>query len=85
MENQYCIQTLSPHYAQNPLLYCTENLTLNHVIKLRVGLKEWLEAALSKSTSITCLDPSYIFDQFEELQKMLEALFLLIVQPALAD
>jgi len=85
MENQYSIQTLSLHYAQNPLQYCTENLTFNHIIKLRVGLKEWLEAALSKSTSITSLDHSYIFDQFEELQKMLEALFLLIIQPALTD
>jgi len=85
MEDQYSIQALSPHYAQNPLQYCIENLTFNHIVKLRVGLKEWLEAALSKSTSITSLDHSYIFDQFEELQRMLEALFLLIVQPALVD
>ncbi|MEJ5995195.1 hypothetical protein WG904_12270 [Pedobacter sp. Du54] len=85
MDNQFTTQTLSPNYKQNPLQYCKENLTLNHIVNLRFGLKEWLEAALSTSTSITSLDHFFIFDQFEELQKILEALFLLIVQPVLAD
>ena len=85
MENQYTIQLLSPHFKENPIEYCRENLTLNHVIKIRYGLKEWLEAALSKNSSITSLDHPYLFDQFEDLQKLLEALFLLVVQPALAD
>lgn len=85
MENRYTIQTLSPHFKENPIAYCSENLTLDHVIKIRYGLKEWLEAALSENNSITSLDHNYIFDQFEDLQKILEAVFLLIVAPALAD
>jgi len=84
-EIPYTIQILSPYYKENPMKYCSENLTLNHVIKLRYGLKEWLEAALSKNSSITSLDHPYIFDQYEDLQKILEALFLLVVQPTLAD
>lgn len=79
------LQVLSLHYRENPLHYCIDYLTPNQVIKLRYGLKEWLEAGLSKNSSITSLDYPYIFDQFEELQKILEALFLLIVQPALAN
>ncbi len=79
------IQNLSPHFSENPINYLNESLTFNHIIKIRQGLKEWLEAALSKNTSIAVLDHVYIFDQFEELQKILEALFLLIVQPALSD
>ena len=85
MDNQYSIQLLSPHFKENPLEYCSEILTLNHVSKMRFGLKEWLEAALSENMSIAQLDSIYIFDQFEDLQKTLEALFLLIIQPALAD
>ena len=85
LENQYTIQTLSPHFKENAIAYFSENLTLNHVIKLRYGLKEWLEAALSENNSITSLDHTYIFDQFEDLQKILEAMFLLIVAPALVD
>lgn len=85
MANHYTIQLLSPHYKENPIEYCRENLTLNHIIKIRYGLKEWLEAALSKNGSITSLDHPYLFEQFEDLQKILEASFLLIVQPAIAD
>ncbi len=85
MDNQYTIQTLSPHFKAYPLHYCVEHLTLDHTIKLRYGLKEWLEAALSKNNSITSLEHPYLFDQFEELQCILEALFLLIIQPALTD
>ncbi len=85
LKNQYHVQTLSPHFKANPLQFCIDNLTLNHIVKLRYGLNEWLEAALSKNSSITSLDYAYIFDQFEELQKIVEALFLIIIQPALAD
>ena len=85
VENQYTIQTLSPHFKENPIAYCSENLTLNHVIKLRYGLKEWLEAALSENNSITSLDHTFIFDQFEDLQKILEAMFLIIISPTLLD
>ena len=85
MDNQYIIQTLSPYFKEHPLQYCAKNLTFDHIIKLRYGLKEWLDAALSKNSSITSLDHSYIFDQFEELQKIAEALFLLIIQPAITD
>lgn len=76
------IQNLSPHFREHPILYLNEFLTINDVIKLRHGLKEWLEAALSQNYSIASLDPIYIFDQFEELQKILEALFLLIIEPS---
>ena len=85
MDNQYTIQTLSPHFKAYPLEYCAAHLSLTQIIKLRYGLKEWLEAALSKNSSITSLDHSYLFDQFEELQCILEALFLLIIQPTLTD
>ncbi len=85
IENQYDIQILPPHYRENPLDFCTENLTINRVNQLRYGLKEWLEAALSKKNSIANLnDHTYIFGQFEELQKIIEALFLLIIKPALS-
>lgn len=79
--NEVDIQSLSKHYRENPLEYCIEHLTLKEVIHLRYGLKEWLEAALSVKNSITALDHTYVFDQFESLQKILEALFLLIIQP----
>ncbi len=79
------IQVLSPHFKENPLAYCIENLTINYIIKMRYGLKEWLEAGLSRNSSITALAHSYIFDQFEELQKIMEALYSLIMQPTLAD
>jgi len=81
----YNAQYLSPHFQENPIEYCIEKITINEVIKLRYGLKEWLEAALSKNRSITHLAPYYIFNQFKELQKIMEALFLLIAKPALID
>lgn len=84
MEYNYVVLTLSPHYNENPIDYCAENLTLDQVTKLRYGLKEWLDAALSKNNSITSLNHMYIFDQYEELQKIVEALFLLIIEPALS-
>ncbi|HTN00220.1 MAG TPA: hypothetical protein VL088_15800 [Pedobacter sp.] len=79
------VQLLSPHFKENPIDYCIEKLTIDHIIKIRYGLKEWLEAALSKNSNITNLDHIYIFDQFEELQKIMEALFLLIIQPTRAN
>jgi hypothetical protein len=79
------IKVLPTEYWGNPIRYCEETLHLNHIRKLRYGLKAWLEAALSKQSSITTLDPVYIFDQFEELQQIMEALYLLIVQAALTD
>lgn len=81
----YKAQYLSPHFQENPIEYCIEKMTISEVIKLRYGLKEWLEAALSKNRNITHLAPYYIFDQFKELQKIMEALFLLIAKPALRD
>ncbi len=85
IENKYTIQALSPHYIENPLDFCIESLTINRISQLRYGLKEWLEAGLSQKNSIVNLNHTYIFDQFEELQKIVEALFLLIVQPALSN
>ncbi|SFG88334.1 hypothetical protein [Pedobacter insulae] len=79
------IQMLSPHFKENPLDYCTKNLTIDHVIKIRYGLKEWLEAALSKNSNITDLAYPYIFDQFEELQRIMEALCLLVTRHASTD
>ena len=77
----HTIHTLPPHFRENLIEFCSEILTLPHVTKLRYGLKEWLEAALSQNNSITTLDPPYIFDQYEDLQKIVEASFLLITQP----
>ncbi|MGF1924218.1 MAG: hypothetical protein ACQUHE_08560, partial [Bacteroidia bacterium] len=80
--NEVHVQSLSKHYRENPLEYCIEHITLKEVIHLRYGLKEWLEAALSVKNSITGLDHTYVFDQFEAIQNILEALLLLIIQPA---
>jgi hypothetical protein len=90
MEDTSCVkgykaQYLSLHFQENPIDYCIENMTINDVIKLRYGLKEWLEAALSKNRNITHLAHCYIFNQFQELQQIMEALFLVIAQPALLD
>lgn len=62
----------------NPLIYCRATLTHQNVIKLRLGLKEWLDAGLSKTTSIYDIAPEYIFDQYITLQKLTEAFYLII-------
>jgi hypothetical protein len=81
----YRAQYLSLHFQENPIHYCIENMTINDVTKLRYGLKEWLEAALSKNRNITHLPHCYIFDQFKELHSIMEAAFLLVAQPALTN
>jgi hypothetical protein len=77
------IQILPPYFRENPMAYCREFLTLSKVKRIRYGMKEWLEAALSRNYSIATLDHEYVFDQFEDLQKIMEAMYLLIIKPAL--
>ncbi|RZK39040.1 MAG: hypothetical protein EOO90_20150 [Pedobacter sp.] len=80
-KNNHSIQTLSLHFRKNPLLFLSENLTIEKVRKIRIGLKEWLEAGLSRNTTINTLDQPYIFEQYEDLQSLMEALFILITEP----
>ncbi|TKC10419.1 hypothetical protein FA048_09525 [Pedobacter polaris] len=73
----------SPHllalnYRTNPLAYCKEQLTLPNIIKLRLGLKEWLEAGLSNNVDINGITPEYAFEQYLTLQKITEAFYIII-------
>ncbi len=73
------IHFLENNYRQDPMAYCRLFFTEKELPSFRNGLNEWLIAAMSNSTSISSLPPAFLFEQFEKMQKMIEALYLLLV------
>lgn len=63
-----------------PMDYCGKTLSHSNVIKLRFGLREWLDAGLSRKSSIHILDKDYVFGQYLILQKLTEAFYIIITQ-----
>ncbi|MBC6110573.1 hypothetical protein ACFOG5_17735 [Pedobacter fastidiosus] len=61
----------------NPLKYLSVTLTSSNLRVIRFGMQEWLYSALSNRSSISQLDSKFIFEQYELLEKLLEALFLI--------
>ena len=79
------IHLLGDEERNNPMAFLKQALNLKAVVNLRFGLKEWFEAALTENDSIASLDKEYLFDMFETLQKITEALYLIIVPPFLFE
>ncbi|RZK60027.1 MAG: hypothetical protein EOO91_02985 [Pedobacter sp.] len=65
-----------------PMDYCIEALSYENVAKLRFGLQEWLEAGLSKNSSIHGVGNEYAFGFYLTLQKLTEAFYLIITEHA---
>lgn len=61
----------------NPLKYLSVTLTTSNLRLIRFGMQEWLYSALSIGSSISDLDGKFIFEQYEVLEKLMEALFLI--------
>lgn len=76
---------LSLQERANPMEYCLNTLTHNHVIKLRYGLKEWFDAGISNQTSVHEIDDFCWYEFYLSLQKLTEAFYLIITANATID
>ena len=74
------ISSLNKAEKRNPMGYLNEILTIASLTDIRFGMQEWLYSALSNRSSISQLDGKFIFEQFELLEKLLEALFLISIR-----
>ncbi|PWS28157.1 hypothetical protein DHW03_11440 [Pedobacter yonginense] len=71
------ISCLDDAERENPIKYLKATLNLPNIIDLRFGMQEWLYSALSVRSSINEYDTKFIFIQFELLEKLVEAMFLI--------
>ncbi|MCZ4224338.1 hypothetical protein [Pedobacter rhodius] len=74
----YEVNVLSEAEIGNPLFYLKQILTLKRIEEIRYGLQEWIYCAFNGNSSIATMDAKYVFNLYEELEKILEMLFLLI-------
>jgi len=75
---EYLVNLLEEEYQKDPVKFLKESLTLPKIKDLRYGLQEWLYCALHENSSINTMESRYLFDQYEQLEKLLEAFFLLV-------
>lgn len=76
---QFEVSVLSIKEKNNPYLFLQNTLTFNKVQKLRYGMLEWLYASVSKENNIGDLDPTYLFEQYELMNKFIEAFYVIIM------
>jgi len=76
VNNPAMISCLDINEQRSPLAYVNAIITVSNLTFLRYGMQEWLYSALSKRSSISQLNSKFIFEQFELLEKLFEALFL---------
>lgn len=68
---------------EDPFVYCQKTLTFGNIKKIRYYMNEWLDAALSENSSIAHLDQDGLFNHYETMQKLVEAFYLLLTEPAI--
>lgn len=68
---------------EDPYVYCQKTLTFGNVKKIRYYMNEWLDAALSENSSIVHLDQDGLFNHYETMQKLVEAFYLILIEPAI--
>jgi hypothetical protein len=71
---------LSLSYFNNPVQFVEDFATLANIRQMRYGLLEWLYAGLSPSNSINCLEKEYLFEQYGNMGKLMEAFYLILTQ-----
>jgi hypothetical protein len=74
----YEILFLSDAEIANPLSYLKEILTLSRIAEIRYGLQEWIYCSFNGQSSIGTMEAKYVFNLFEDVEKIIELLFLLI-------
>lgn len=85
-QDQLCeVNTLSPVHVKNPYLFIETFFVPENIRQLRTGLSEWLYAAFSTRNSIKLMDKEYLFEQYENMLMIIEAFFLVINDPSLAE
>lgn len=85
-QDQLCeVNTLSPVHVKNPYLFIATFFVPENIRQLRTGLSEWLYAAFSTRNSIKLMDKEYLFEQYENMLMIVEAFFLVINDPSLAE
>lgn len=66
---------------ENPLPFLQETLSLENLKHLRLGLQEWLEDGLIKTSCLADTDPAYSFALYQQLHQILEACYLILPKP----
>ncbi|WP_269426011.1 hypothetical protein [Pedobacter punctiformis] len=77
---QYDASSLDIISRNDPYAILKKELTFRKIQKLRYGMLEWLYAAFSKQYSIEDLNKNSVFDQYESMENILEAFYLIIVE-----
>lgn len=79
------VNTLAAVHIENPYLFVTSFFIPGKIKQLRLGLLEWFYAAFSTKSSIKLLDKEFLFEQYESMLMIMEAFFLIITNPPLAE
>ena len=76
---EYEVYALAPEMQNDVHGYLRQSLTIPRISEIRYGLQCWLSAALSTNQSISTLEDQYVFPLYEEMEKLIEASYLLII------
>jgi hypothetical protein len=74
----YEVYLLSEAEMANPVFYLKQILTLKRIAEIRYGLQEWIYCAFNRNNSIATMEADYVINLYQELEKLLEMLFLLV-------
>ena len=74
----YEVYLLSEAEMANPIFYLKQILTLKRIAEIRYGLQEWIYCAFNRNSSIATMEADYVINLYQELEKLLEMLFLLV-------
>lgn len=74
----YEVYLLSEAEIANPLFCVKRSLTLERIVEIRYGLQEWIYCAFNRNNSIATMEAKYVINLYQELEKLLEMLFLLV-------
>lgn len=66
-------------HRENPIEYIRKTLKIETIAYIRMGLKEWQEAASSKYLSLEGIGSEYSFQLYELLQTLVEAFYLVLM------
>lgn len=65
---------------ENPIAFLQEQLNIENLKHLRLGLQEWLEDGLIETSCLADTQPSYGFSFYQQLHQIIEACYLLLSQ-----
>ncbi|MCZ4223495.1 hypothetical protein [Pedobacter rhodius] len=77
--SSYEVNSLSETEMENPFLYLKKILTFSRISEIRYGLQEWIYCSFNDNSSIATMDAEHVFGLFEDIEKLLELLFHLLV------